>query len=514
MNIEKRTEALLQAGAAFVFLVVFLQAAWIGDDVFITLRTIDNFVNGFGLRWNVVERVQAYTHPLWLFVLTPIYDIYHNAYFTAVFASLIVSLATILIITKKLGFHTALVGITILLISKSYIDFSVSGLENPATHFFLVLFCFQFWEWDIQQKSDDCLIIVLSILASLLALNRIDALIMIIPACLFFLCQKPSIRTIVYIAIGFLPLILWELFSLLYYGFPFPNTAYAKLNTGVPSVALIKQSLLYFRDSFSRDPITLPIIGIGVVFSFWKGTRKNQALALGIILYLLYVIKIGGDFMSGRFFSAPLLISVLLIIRLFEKSSLRSKYILTVTTILLGVLSPHPTILPHNENQPAYTEHDLIIGVFDEQGFYYPATGLIPIIKNNWKFPINEDWIELGNHLKSEQNVVKGINVGFSGYYSGPTVYILDIYALGDPLLARLPIPDPADWRIGHFARAVPDGYLATLKSGNNQITDPSIAKYYDHLRLIVQDPLFSHERIITIWKMNTGQYEYLLHKK
>ena len=31
-----------------------------------------------------------------------------------------------------------------------------------------------------------------------------------------------------------LPLLAWELFSLLFYGFPFPNTYYAKLNTGIP----------------------------------------------------------------------------------------------------------------------------------------------------------------------------------------------------------------------------------------------------------------------------------------
>ena len=35
--------------------------------------------------------------------------------------------------------------------------------------------------------------------------------------------------------IAFLPFVAWEGFSLLYYGVPFPNTAYAKLNTGTPT---------------------------------------------------------------------------------------------------------------------------------------------------------------------------------------------------------------------------------------------------------------------------------------
>ncbi|EMO03780.1 hypothetical protein LEP1GSC116_0769, partial [Leptospira interrogans serovar Icterohaemorrhagiae str. Verdun HP] len=42
------------------------------DDSFITFRVVDNFLNGYGLRWNPLERVQVYTHPLWLFLLIPI----------------------------------------------------------------------------------------------------------------------------------------------------------------------------------------------------------------------------------------------------------------------------------------------------------------------------------------------------------------------------------------------------------------------------------------------------------
>ncbi|MEO7621934.1 MAG: hypothetical protein ABIS30_02615 [Gallionella sp.] len=48
---------------------ILLGAAWIGDDAFISLRVIDNFVNGFGLRYNVIERVQVYTHSLWLLIV-------------------------------------------------------------------------------------------------------------------------------------------------------------------------------------------------------------------------------------------------------------------------------------------------------------------------------------------------------------------------------------------------------------------------------------------------------------
>ena len=49
-----------------LYAFVVLQSAWLCDDAYITYRTVDNFVSGLGLRWNPIERVQAYTHPLWM----------------------------------------------------------------------------------------------------------------------------------------------------------------------------------------------------------------------------------------------------------------------------------------------------------------------------------------------------------------------------------------------------------------------------------------------------------------
>ena len=45
------------------------------------------------------------------------------------------------------------------------------------------------------------------------------------------------------------------------------------------------------------------------------------------------------------------------------------------------------------------------------------------------------------------------------GYWAGTDKRILDLYALCDPLLARLPIGD-RPWRIGHYRRTVPAAYL------------------------------------------------------
>ena len=53
-----------------IFLAVLLRTAWLSDDALITFRTVLNFTHGYGLTFNVAERVQAYTHPLWMLMLT------------------------------------------------------------------------------------------------------------------------------------------------------------------------------------------------------------------------------------------------------------------------------------------------------------------------------------------------------------------------------------------------------------------------------------------------------------
>jgi arabinofuranosyltransferase len=59
----------LRVVALLVCALVLFRHAWVSDDAFITLRTVRNLLQGDGLRWNLNERVQGYTHPLWMFLL-------------------------------------------------------------------------------------------------------------------------------------------------------------------------------------------------------------------------------------------------------------------------------------------------------------------------------------------------------------------------------------------------------------------------------------------------------------
>ena len=75
-----------------VFLAILLRTAWLSDDALITLRTVLNFTHGYGLTFNVAERVQTYTHPLWMLMLTGAYLVAGNVYYAAIGLSVGVSL--------------------------------------------------------------------------------------------------------------------------------------------------------------------------------------------------------------------------------------------------------------------------------------------------------------------------------------------------------------------------------------------------------------------------------------
>ncbi|MBU1628318.1 hypothetical protein KKB18_13195, partial [bacterium] len=312
--------------------MVLLRTAWLSDDAYITFRTVDNFVNGWGLRWNVDERVQVYTHPFWMFALSACYFFTHEIYYTSLFLSIAITLTSVVLLAFKIArsFASALIAIIILICSKAFIDFSTSGLENPLTNLLFATFFTVFLTLETNQKR----FYFLCLLAALSAFNRMDTILFYIPVLIYeFRKLHKHKKSLVTLLFGFSPFIIWELFSLFYYGFLFPNTAYAKLSTGIESSKLVKHGFLYLLDSTNNDPITVLAIISAILITCIKKENKNIPIILGIILYLIYVVKIGGDFMSGRYMNALLFSAVALISYSIIKLSIKTS-ILTLILIL------------------------------------------------------------------------------------------------------------------------------------------------------------------------------------
>lgn len=502
-----RWGAALVAALLGVFFVLVLRRAWLSDDAYITFRTIDNLVNGYRLTWNVTERVQAYTHPLWMFLLSLFYIFTREIYLTAISVSLAVSLAAAALLAAAARSRlAAALGILILSLSNAYVDYATSGLENPLTHLLLAGFVLVY----LRQPPSAGKVLRLSLLASLAAVNRLDTFLLYAPALAVEWGRAADKKTSLLAGIlGQTPLLLWEAFSIFYYGFPFPNTAYAKLNNGLAAIDLARQGGYYFLNSLQRDPLTLVAIAGGCLAAFWGRERRGWPLAAGILLYLAYVLKIGGDFMSGRFFTAPLAAAVALIGGLdWGRLRLQWPLLAFAAALGLGLSAPLPVFRLIDERLPKVDAH----GIADERSWYFQDMALANAAGKDMPTILGRYGGEKAR-ADSQQDfqVVVLKNTGVYGYYAGPRVFVIDYLALSDPLLARLPAVHTVNWRIGHFRRVVPEGYISTVYSNANLLKDAGLAAYYDQLALITRGPLLSRERLIAIWKMNTGQYDHLI---
>lgn len=497
------------------YLVLVVSNAWLSDDAYITFRTVDNVVNGYGLTWNVVERVQAYTHPLWMLLLSAFYAVTHEIYFTSLVVSIAISLAAAAVVAFGVarGRLAAVSALVALSLSKAFVDYSTSGLENPLTHLILVSFV---WVYADDRRSTRR-VALLATLAALGMVNRIDAGLLMLPALAHALWETRSRRSVIAGLLGFLPLVTWELFSLFYYGAIVPNTALAKLNAGlIPASALHRAGLAYLLNSLRVDPITLTTIVVGVLLSIASREWRRIALALGAVLYVAYVVRVGGDFMSGRFLTAPFLLSVASLAWAPSWSqrlpAWSTSALLAVLSLVLGLSTPYSPIRSRGGERADADPRVWVQGrgITDERANYYHNTGLVEALRRGVTLP-DHDWAIEGRLARASGPavVVKG-SVGFYGYFAGPEVHVVDLLALGDPLLARLPVVDP-DWRIGHFGRRLPQGYFESLESGENRIADPDLATYYGKLSDVTRGSLWDPQRLLTLLHLNTGRYDRYL---
>ena len=118
---------------------------WVSQDAFITFRYVEMLWAGNGLVFNSGERVQGFTHPLWLLALaaSPPEFLYYWSILLGAICSSAALLAAVVALrsTQAPGRWeiAALVFVGLLLSSRSFREWSTSGLENSLSHALLGL---------------------------------------------------------------------------------------------------------------------------------------------------------------------------------------------------------------------------------------------------------------------------------------------------------------------------------------------------------------------------------------
>jgi arabinofuranosyltransferase len=345
--------------------------------------------------------------------------------------------------------------------------------------------------------------------AGLSFINRPDSAPLFLPPLLFVLWRDRAELTWKQAILGFAPAVAWLFFATFYYGFPFPNTAYAKLNTHIPRHELARQGVAYLLETAQDDPGLAIVIVVGFVSALLSAKGETTALrrlragslVAALLAGILYVVVIGGDFMAGRFLTpvaALAAASICLCADDWLAAPHAAEWATAVTGLVLVTLPFSPWREDRSEPKREFPAHRVV----DERGWYREhltlALNLRPTL-----------WKEYGLYgdgraaRERKESVVVFNNIGMFSWGAGPETHVVDELALTDPLLARLPFEYRPDWRPGHLPRPIPEGYVRTLREGRNVIEDPCIHAYYDKLRAIVRGPLFSAERFGALLALN-----------
>jgi len=305
-------------------LVVVAAAYWGGsrflgtglvDDSFIFLRYAKNFAHGLGPVFNPGERVEGYTSPLWLAMLSVIALTGANLARASELLSASLGLATLLLVlltgraTGARGIAAALFAALFLATNPPYVFWTWSGMD---TALFTLLFTATFFLF-LDQMDDDRRMTGAGICFSLATLARPDmlALFPVYVSALVLLNRHRRALIPAKLLTFVAPLslvVLHGLWRFAYYGSPLPNTFYAKAD--VPLANLIGKGLKYDGHFFFAYQMYF-WIGLGVTALLYDRDRRSvRARLLGAAVtavWFAYVAVMGGDhFPSFRFF-VPLL---------------------------------------------------------------------------------------------------------------------------------------------------------------------------------------------------------------
>lgn len=505
--------ALIQRWAFRFFWVLLLlqifKYAWLTEDAFINFRVVDHLLAGDGPVWNVGERVQVFTSPLWLMLTAGAAYLSGSVMYATLWISACLVLVFFTLLFHVSGGKTLLFLLVAMacVLSPSMRDYFTSGLETPLLMAVLAWFCVH------AVRGSEVSWRKLCFLASVCLLVRHDTALLVAPFLIQRFGQLKCVtnfrllrKSLLDALLGSFPFWIWTLFAVVYYGSPVPNTAAAKL---VPGFDGPSQAWHYFVFMQGFDPVAYPLICLAVVVNVTTRSRHAWPLVAALTLFALYLCQVGADYMAGRFLIGPLTMSALLLAhasctaleRARVEWPLWAKNAVLVTAVaMIGfqvLLMPNASA--HKPPRPPFVH-----GVTDERHHYHGSTDLMTLLTEGPQHRYLESarWIA----AKSSLSLYITCNVGMLGYYAPPDAHIVDPLALADRFLAGMPVR-PGPLRIGHFERLLPSDYVASLVLGRNVFVEPVLHQYFTDVQWVVRGDLLAPPRWAAIWRLNSGRY-------
>lgn len=351
-----------------------------------------------------------------------------------------------------------------------------------------------------------------------------------VPTAYVFLFKRKCTALKMFMAgiIGLSPYLIWEIFSVFYFGAWFPNPFYVKVGTSISIMDYMSHGVQYLIVSFIYDVVLIVPIFIAIIALSFNREIRFKMFGIGILMKVLWVLYMGGDFMLGRHFTDSFFASIAWIVVIMnstiknaDKADEKEKVLRFISysvIIICAFVSVENRIYIADANIFPQRRFEAA----DEKAGYYPTLGLLPrllgYVSEGGIDTLDYGWGgEVVDSVKEaiargDKGFLSNFALGVIAYKYNEKIYLIDNLALGDGFLSKFPsVIDGGLWRVGHTFREVPEGYVESIKYGDNRLEDPNLKEYYDMYLEVTRGKLFSGKRIKLAFEFAIGKYQYLI---
>ncbi|MBW2269898.1 MAG: hypothetical protein JRH16_15100 [Deltaproteobacteria bacterium] len=305
------------AAIAFLYLVHVWWLAGVAEDAFISFRYARHLAQGLGLVWNPGEPpVEGYTNFLWV-LLTSLFvrfdwDVPRAAQVVGALAGL-AALANTGFVARGLGWKRrwALLPMGLLAISGPFAAWAGAGLETLAFTALSFAALNHAAGWARDGNAGDRFALMGALL--LAALTRPEGLLVagvLLPlaAALGLRGERARLaRSVAALALAYGAYFLWRWYT---FGYPLPNTFYAKTGGGLAQAQRGAAYLGYFVLHYAAPWLPALVLAswAGRVWPHFGPRDPFFVLASAfVVAWTAYVVAVGGDYMAMYRFAVPAL---------------------------------------------------------------------------------------------------------------------------------------------------------------------------------------------------------------
>ena len=428
------------------YLYLCNKVGFIQDDTYITLQYAKHFADGNGLVFNIGQRVEGFTSLIWVLLLSFTYKLGFNI--ESVSQVLSMTFGAVNLVMSYFIFYEiaanannkktdaniikifAVLSVLITSLSGTYYYWSVSGMETSLFTMFFLITVYLYLKYYLNNRLNIALPILIFITSLIRPEGNLLFALVIVHLFLSTLFEtkfsiKQSLKKVFsknrvegyVIFLVFFALI--TLFRIIYFGYPLPNTFYAKTSF---SIEQIKTGLDYFI-SFASDYLLYGVLLVAPLYLI-RYKEKFVSIAFSLLsvwVFIIYTIFVGGDVLKQYRFFVPVLplINILFcLVFYFVSTTLKDSERRTSLPMLLIIPLAAAGFLN-------------IINSSTVESSAKKEKNFVDMMKSNAL------WLKEQSRFSDHKITVAASTIGALAYFSD--VNVLDMLGLTEPYIAHYP---------------------------------------------------------------------------